>query len=113
MKHYCPFTIDEDEPIIDVSNLSFDEPELLEIDMSEEKVKKARKTAAKPAAEKKPKVAEDRVTLAQVCEEVGIAPATARRKLREAEVQRPEGQGWGWKPGSRDLEKVKKVLSAE
>ena len=108
MKHYCPFTIDEDEAIIDVSNLSFDEPELLEIDMSEEKVKKARK--AKPAAEKK--VAEDRVTLAQVCEEVGIAPATARRKLREAEFQRPEGQSWGWKPGSRDLEKVKKVLSA-
>lgn len=77
--------------------------------------KKATKPAVDKTATKKPtaeKPADDRVTLAAICEELGMNPAAARRKLRAAEIERPEGQAWSWKPG-RELDKIKKVLNGE
>jgi hypothetical protein len=101
-----------------------------EMNGAEEAPKKAKKTKVKAAPEKKVKAkkeakpvkvakkakpveAEDGlVSLATVAEQLGISPATARRKLRLAEVERGEGR-WKWKPESRELQRVIKALSAE
>lgn len=78
------------------------------------------KKTTKPAADKAPvekkataeKADDGRITLATLCEELDMNPAAARRKLRAAEIERPEGQAWSWKPG-RELDKVRKTLTAE
>lgn len=74
---------------------------------------KKKVTTTKPAKEKAPKApAEDgMITLAKVSDELGINPAVARRKLRAAGIERAEGQGWKWKDGSKDLDKIRKVLA--
>lgn len=66
----------------------------------------AKKEAAKPAAKKD----DNRVTLAVLCEELGIKPAAARRKLRTAEIDRGDGQ-WAWAADSKELAAVKKALA--
>jgi hypothetical protein len=80
-------------------------------------VKKATKVAktngekpAKKAAAKE--VDENVVTLAQLAEEADIAPQSARVKLREAEVERPEGR-WQWAVGSKALKEARKVIGLE
>lgn len=80
------------------------------------------KAPAKKAATKKalpegfgPRaVPEGNTGLAALCEKLGLKPVVARRKLRSAEIGKPEGQhGWYWKDGSKDLAKIEKVLSAK
>lgn len=82
------------------------------------KVKKEAKSA-KPSKDvkkvkKAPKVeaVEDGlVSLSTLSSELGITPATARRKLRLAGIERGEGR-WKWKSESRDLQRVTKALMA-
>lgn len=84
------------------------------------KVEKVTKKVAKKvvknngATEKKsPKeVDENVVTLAQLAEEAKIAPQSARVKLREAEVPRPEGR-WQWAVGSKALKEARKTIGLE
>ena len=73
--------------------------------------KKVEKTAKK--AEKKSngtaKSADDNlVTLASLAEEAEITPASARKKLRGAELENP-GR-WAWPEGSKGLKEAKKIL---
>src|SRR3954470_22016876 len=80
------------------------------------------KPAAKEAKGKKelpegfgPRAVPDGHTgLAAICEEMKLKPTVARRKLRAAEVEKPEGQhGWYWKDGSKDLKKIREILTAK
>ena len=74
--------------------------------------------AAKKVAKKVDKVAKKAkdteadpnvVTLAQLAEEAEIAPQSARVKLREAGVERPEGR-WVWPVGSKALKEARKTV---
>ncbi len=83
------------------------------------KKKVAAKKKAAPVAKKKAKsaskpreVEEGMVSLAALSDQLGITPATARRKLRTAEYDKGEGR-WKWKEGSAALKQVTKILSAE
>lgn len=80
----------------------------------------AKKAAAAPATEskksKKDEAADEgdgMVSLADLAEELGISPATARRKLRDARggEAREDKTRLKWKEGSRELEKVRKLLA--
>ena len=69
--------------------------------------KETKARGAKPGPRSAP---EGFVTLNQVAQEVGKDPAVCRRILRAAEVS-VEGRFWMWKDGSRDLNKVRDLLS--
>ena len=80
-----------------------------------EKVTKKVTKVAKPekAAKKSEKeVDENVVTLAQLAAEAEIAPQSARVKLREANVSRPEGR-WQWPVGSKALKEARKIVGLE
>lgn len=69
--------------------------------------KKGKKAAA-PAAEAAGD--ENTVTLSSLCEELEIEPVAARRKLRNAKVERGDGR-WAWEKDSSALKKVREVLA--
>jgi hypothetical protein len=52
------------------------------------------------------------ITVAELAEEAGISPQSARVKLRAAELDRGEGR-WKWQPGSKGLKSARKVLGLE
>lgn len=98
----------------DVSNdLSQDPPAASEQPKKVKKVakaKKAKKVAKK--ASKAEKTSDDgKVTLAELATEAQITTASARRKLRDADMS-PEGR-WKWDPGSKDLKAARKVLGLD
>lgn len=117
-----PFTNDEDVPKIDLSKLDNLLTEM-EIDMSEDLQPVAKKLAKGKNAPKEKIVAEKAeprtreipegyVGLAQLAEEVGVSPASLRRKLRIMGVTKPEGSfAWAWKENSKDLNKLRKELA--
>lgn len=125
-----PFTNDDDELNMTLSKAleQADNPlNDLENDMTEE-VKKVTKKAKAPAEAKTVKskkavkeapastreIPEGFIGLAGLAEELGMQPATLRRRLRTMEgVTKPEGSfGWMWKENSKDLKDLKKALSA-
>lgn len=86
-------------------------------------VKKVEKKAAKKVAKKVAKsngsakvsakeVDPNVVTLAQLAAEAEIAPQSARVKLREGSVPRPEGR-WQWAVGSKALKEARKIIGLE
>jgi len=80
--------------------------------------RKAAPKAKAPKAEKAPKTKkaaatdEDVVTLKQLASELDMDGRVARRKLREAGIEKPGGR-WEWAAGSKALTKVTKALSTE
>lgn len=52
------------------------------------------------------------ITVAELAEEAGISPQSARVKLRAAELDRGEGR-WKWEPNSKGLKSARKVLGLE
>lgn len=73
---------------------------------------KKKKGAKKKGAKKKSKktTADGGITLASLASEAGITGQKARQKLRGAGIERAEGSHWSWKPGSKELKKVRKAL---
>lgn len=101
------------KPEVDEEEL--DEEEEAEDEDEEEAPKpKKGKKAAKPAKKAKKGKDEDSddgfVTLQDLAEEAEIEPQSARVKLRESDLEKPEGGRWRWKDGSKDLKAVRKVL---
>lgn len=84
-------------------------------------VAKAKKKVAEPAAEpktKKPRPAKgiadgdiNMMKLAQLCEEQGFDPRTARQRLRKSEYNIAPGGRWAWELGSKELTAVTKFLA--
>lgn len=72
------------------------------------KSKKAKKGKVKKAA--KSDDDEGYVTIGDLAEEAELEPQTARVKLREAELEKPEGGRWRWKEGSKALKAARKAL---
>ncbi len=70
--------------------------------------KNAKKATAKKAKSKKTE--DGGVTLAALADEAGISGQKARKKLRDAEIERAEGSRWSWEEGSKELKKVRKAL---
>lgn len=50
------------------------------------------------------------VTVETLAEEAEINAQSARVKLREAELEKPEGGRWRWKDGSKALKSARKAL---
>lgn len=137
MRIHC--TDDEEVPIMDIASAL--ERAEQETDLSTTFTKEApmatKKSAAAPTPEDKPAkktkqaaapapapekekgtfgpraVPDGHVGLAAVAEELGMNPATARRRLRASETSfKNDGQhGYYWKEGSKDLAAVKKYLA--
>ena len=85
----------------------------------EEEAPKPKKKAKKDKAGKKDKGKkkaaksdgdEGFVTLQDLADEAEIEPQSARVKLREAELSKPEGGRWRWKEGSKDLKAARKAV---
>lgn len=72
------------------------------------KAKKVAKKATKTTSAKKAESNEGKVTLAELATEAGITSAAARRKLRDAELNR-EGR-WAWDEGSKGLKEARAAL---
>lgn len=97
------------------SNLADVEAEMAEGEANKpkRKVKKVAKKSPKKVAKKskkadKPESTEGKVTLAELASEAEITTASARRKLRDAELSR-EGR-WSWDEGSKGLAQARKAL---
>lgn len=70
------------------------------------------KSEAPPKAPAKKDKKEGIVTLDQLATELKMRPRDARRILRDAGVEKPEGEfRYQWKEGSKDLANVTKVLT--
>lgn len=100
------------------SNLADVEAEMAEGEANNKpkrKVKKVAKKSPKKVAKKAKKAeaegSEGKVTLAELASEAGITTASARRKLRDAELSR-EGR-WAWEDGSKGLKDARKALAIE
>lgn len=66
-----------------------------------------------PAKAKGPRAVPDGfVGLTSLATEFKTTPAAIRRKLRGSDLTRPEGSGWSFKEGSKDLAAVRKLLTA-
>jgi hypothetical protein len=76
------------------------------------KSKKGKKAAksAKGKSSKKSKSSDDGVSIQELAEEAGINAQSARVKLRDAELGKPDGGRWRWKEGSKDLKAARKAL---
>lgn len=71
---------------------------------------KAEKADAKPEKAKKSSKSEsDTVTLADLAAEAKIGGAAARRKIRNAEMDRGDGR-WAWEKGSKQLRTAREAL---
>lgn len=78
------------------------------------KKKVVKKNSAKAPAESKAEAAaedENTVSLSELCEEVGITPQAARRKLRASNLVK-QGR-WAWAPDSDELEEAREVISSK
>lgn len=74
------------------------------------KAKKVAKKTDKPAKGEK-KDTSDRILLADLASEAEVTTASARRRLRDADLS-PEGR-WSWEPGSKALKEARKVLGLD
>jgi len=123
-----PFTNDDDELNMTLSKAlqqaedksTYLENEMPDIENTEKKVaKKKVKTEVKPAAKAKKsnlpvrEIPEGYIGLTSLAIELGMQPATLRRRLRTLEVTKPEGQhGWMWKENSKELKDLRKSLAS-
>lgn len=78
--------------------------------MAERKKAPAKKKRKAKAAAKKSVSDDNVVTLADIADEAGISSQQARQKLRNAEIERPDGKRWGWSPKSKALTQARKAL---
>lgn len=76
----------------------------------EDEAPKSKKGKAKSKAKAKSDDDDGYVTIADLAEEAEIEAQSARVKLRESELGKPEGGRWRWKEGSKDLKAARKVL---
>ena len=78
-----------------------------------ESKKAAKKVVKKTGEGKKAKAdsGDNRILLADLASEAKITAASARRRLRDAELS-PEGR-WSWEPGSKALKEARKVLGLD
>lgn len=77
------------------------------------KTKKVSKKVTKPnGTAKASHMDEDTVTLSSLASEAGIKAQSARVKLREASIARPEGR-WAWPVGSKGLKEARKALGLD
>lgn len=78
------------------------------------KSKKAKKGGKDKKAKKKAKSEDDeddgKVSIEDLAEEAGINAQSARVKLREAEMEKPDGGRWRWPDGSKGLKQARKAL---
>lgn len=82
-----------------------------EAEEAEEENPKSKKKAKKKAKSKGDDEDDSGyVTIQDLAEEAGIEAQSARVKLRESDLDKPEGGRWRWKDGSKDLKSVRKVL---
>jgi hypothetical protein len=83
-----------------------------EDDEDEKPSKKAKKGKDKGKSKKKAKSDDDEgyVTVEDLAEEAEINAQSARVKLREAELEKPEGGRWRWKDGSKGLKEARKAI---
>lgn len=73
--------------------------------------KKKGKGAKKVGAKKKAaKSNSDGITLKELADEAGISGQSARKKLRDAGIEREEGGRWAWKEGSKALKAARKAI---
>lgn len=109
--------VEEDDE--DTGRDESDEDEGDEDDEEEEapKAKKGKKAAkaakgGKSAKKSKSKNGDDDggVSIQDLAEEAGINAQSARVKLRDAELGKPDGGRWRWKEGSKDLKAARKAL---
>lgn len=81
--------------------------------LATEKRKPRKRPAKKSAGAKKPtkkaESTEGMITLAQICEEMGVEGRIARRKLRGSEIKKP-GTTWAWPEGDEGISEVKDLL---
>lgn len=74
-------------------------------------VKPPKATPEKKVAKKTPKPQDDSlISLKKLCQELKLKPVLARRKLRAAELH-ADGR-YSWSDGSKELTKVREILSA-
>ena len=79
---------------------------------SEESSKPEKPKPAAPKRHKKQKPAPDgQITVAMICEELGLAPNKGRNLLRKAKIEKPAG-GWTFKKDDPILKTIRKVLEA-
>lgn len=81
-----------------------------EEDEAPAKSKKSKKSKDKAKKAAKSDDDEGFVTIGELAEEAEIEPQSARVKLREAELERPEGGRWRWKEGSKALKAARKAV---
>lgn len=83
-------------------------------DEAPKKAKKSKKAKGKDKKKSKSKDDDDSdegyVTIGDLAEEAEIEPQSARVKLREAELEKPEGGRWRWKEGSKALKEARKAI---
>lgn len=108
MNHKPKRVVKESKPSPTSIILNFTDP------VEEPKIKKETKKVIKPKKETKKVIKKviskdsgSEVTLAQICEELGIKPSAARGKLR-GKVDKPES-GWKW-TNPKEIERIKKVI---
>jgi hypothetical protein len=110
---------EEDEDLDEEEEQDEDESDEDEEEDEAPKSKSKGKKAAKPAkgkaakSAKKSKKSEDDegfVTLQDLASEAEIEPQSARVKLRDSDLEKPEGGRWRWKEGSKDLKAARKAL---
>lgn len=104
------------KPEVDEEELDEEEDETEDEDDEEEapkaKAKKPSKGVSVKKSKAKPKADsnEGYVTLQDLADEAEIEAQSARVKLRESDLDKPEGGRWRWKDGSKDLKAARKVL---
>lgn len=79
-------------------------------DEDEKPAKKGKKGKAAKKAKSKDDDEDDRVSIEDLAEEAGINAQSARVKLREAELEKPEGGRWRWPEGSKGLKAARKAI---
>lgn len=104
----------EDEDLEDEDEESEDEDTEDDEDEDEDDEPKGKKgkSKSKDKGKKKAKSKSDdgTVSIQDLADEAGINAQSARVKLREAELDKPEGGRWVWKDGSKDLKAARKAL---
>ena len=79
-------------------------------DEEEEEAPKSKKKGKKGGKKAKAKEDDGYVSIGDLAEEAGIEAQSARVKLRESDLGKPEGGRWRWKDGSKDLKAARKAL---
>lgn len=101
---------DQDEDLEEEEDTEDDEDE--DEDEAPKSKKGKGKSKDKGKSKKKAKSDDDEgyVTVEDLAEEAEINAQSARVKLRDAELEKPEGGRWRWKEGSKGLKEARKAI---